>query len=315
MPRVPIPIVLVLCLIVVGMMWWRGTRGADFLTPPPEEELAAIRTRVEASLPRADSPEDAISVPSPPAQQPDESPADASRPVPVEPEIDPGDLVSAPRLSAYSELGEKGASHLIELASLLESEGHFQRAMLAWERVLDSTGPDEEQAAAAMAAARRLRPTLPDWNVDPVGSISIVLHAGTGKKLAENLKPILAGIAGDIRRASSGIIEADVSVAAGSSSLGEDGPVPVAMWISGGGKDSPSTDVLSFTVKDQETLPQDLTRTIILLIRNHFEKTGTLTPPSIPSREEAGRDALEFRVTRLSWQNFGISLNQAPDAD
>jgi hypothetical protein len=32
----------------------------------------------------------------------------------------------------------------------------------------------------AVAAVKRLRPTLPSWNIDPEGSIPLVLHAGTG---------------------------------------------------------------------------------------------------------------------------------------
>ncbi len=302
--RVPLPIAIILSLIVIGVVWWRGTAGIDFLTPPSDAELAAIRNRVEMSLPQANLRDDAISVPDTPPPLPE--PVVIEKP--PEPEIDLGDLSSAPGLSAYAEFGEKGSSYLIELASLLESEGQFQRALLAWERVLDSTDADPAQAAAAMAAARRLRPTLPDWNVDPQGAVSITLHAGTGKKLAASLEPILAQVAKDIGRASSGILAVEISVASGTSSLDEDGPTPVAMWISGTGEGSSSTDVLSFTVKDLETVEPEVMRTVILLVRNHFEKSRTLTAPTVPPRDEPARTALELRVTRLSWQSFGRAL-------
>jgi hypothetical protein len=305
--RVPLPVVLLLCFLVVGGMWWHTTIGLDFLSPPSEEEIAAIHAQAEASLPQAVLREDELPAPPPPPPAPA---APVAEP-PPEPVIELGDLETPPELSSYSQFAENGASYLIDLASLLESEGEFQRAALAWERVLDSTKPEPDQAAAAIAAARRIEPSLPAWNEDPAAAIPITLHAGTGKKLAPSLKPVLEEIAAEVDRASSGTLTTTVAIATGNSDFVPDGPIPVAMWISGG-KNAESTDVLSFTVRDNETLPQDVLRTVVLLIRNHFEKSQILTPPTVPPRDEEPAAALSHRITRLSWHRFGLSLQPQP---
>ena len=79
--------------------------------------------------------------------------------------------------------------------------GEFQRALLAWERVIDLTKPDETQAAAAISAIKRLRPTLPNWNTSPESAIAIELHAGTGKTMAKTLTPVLESVARDVEAA------------------------------------------------------------------------------------------------------------------
>ena len=97
--------------------------------------------------------------------------------------------ISTPRRPCkhYGERSPQGAAHLIELATALEEASEPRRALLAWERVMDLTKPDETQAATAISSIKRLRPTLPDWNPKPETAIAITLHASTGKKLAKSL--------------------------------------------------------------------------------------------------------------------------------
>ena len=136
-------------------MWWSNTRHLDFLTPPSEAKLAAIRFRIESSLPRADQADDAISVPIVKAPEPP--------PIVEEPEIDLGDLTTPATVQSYGELSPQGAAHLIELATGLEKKGEFQRALLAWERVIDLAPADAAQAATAISSkdgARQIRSVL-----------------------------------------------------------------------------------------------------------------------------------------------------------
>lgn len=277
------------------------------MTPPAEARLEEIRVKVESSLPRVDQVDDAISVP--PVVKLPEPPAPVEEP---KPPIDVGDLTVPMTLQSYGELTPKGAVHLSELATALEEMSEPRRALLAWERVLDLTKPDDAQAAAAISAIKRLRQTLPDWNSKPETAIAITLHAGTGKKLAKALTPILAGVARDMERASAGIVRVKPAITVGKTSSTSKGPTPVAVWIAGPDKKLSSTEVSSFTVDSPETLRQEVLKTVFQLIQSHL---GGATAYSVPTPLVEGEDpqiALSVRVTRLCWSEFAAAMNQVP---
>lgn len=280
----------------------------DFLTPPTEAELQAIRVRVESSLPRADQVDDAISAPvqTPPPAPP---PPPEEKPKPV---IELGDLQTPPTLQNYAELSPKGAEYLIELATLLEQKGEFQRALLAWERVIDLTKPDPSQAATAISAIKRLRPSLPNWNPKAVTATPLSLRAGTSKKLAKTLTPILEGVARDLEQASSGILKIKTNVTASKISTTTMGPAPLAIWLAGSEKKSISTEVRSFTVNSPDTLRDDLFKTVFLLVQSHLRRDTAYTPPADLAGDESPQDALNFRITRLCWSEFATTLNLPP---
>jgi len=311
--HVPLPIVIVSALAVSAGAWWYGTRSMDFLTPPDEDTLAAIRQRVEASLPQPDRPPDAISVPdeSPAGTRPDEAQEEAVKPV-----IDLGDLRSVPGLRAYREVAPKGVEYLAELASILETEGEFQRALLVWERVLDQGGAPPEKAERAASALRRLRPTLPDWNVDPEGAIPVVIHVETAASQAKALEEALEEVAQTIERASSGILAVTTEVVANPQSAAAEGPAPVAMRLAGGGKgSSASTEVLSFRIGAPEQLAEQAGVRVFQLLCNYLERAPGIEPPAPLAEGESAAEAMEFRVTRLSWQDFGAALNDTAVPD
>lgn len=302
--RVPIPVVILLVLAVVGGMWWKNTRHMDFMTPPSSARLELVRTQAEQLFPEmkeADEPEKPVAVAPPEPPPPVEPP---------KPEIDLGNLNVAPSLVDYSLRAPEGVPHLIELATALEEKGEFQRALLAWERVLDLGKPDDSQATTALSAIRRLRPTLPDWNTKPETAITVTLHAGTGKKLAKTIAPVLESVAKDLERASSGILKVKTQVTAGKTSA--KGATPVALWLAGPGKKPVSTEVLSFTVEKPEALREEVLKTIYQLLRGHMSRTTAYTPPSAPAEGESVQDALATRVTRLSWSELATALNLPP---
>ncbi len=300
--------VILLVLAVVGGVWWSNTRHMDFLTPPSAEKLESIRIKVESSLPRADQPDDAISVPLV-VKEPEPPPP----PPPVEePEIDLGDLTTPPTLQSYGELAPQSSAHLIELATGLEKKGEFERALLAWERVVDLTPADAAQADTAISAIKRLRPTLPDWNSNPDAQIKITLHAGTGKKLAKTLTPILEGVARDLEAASSGIVKVTAAVTVGKTSTSAKAPTPVALWLAGPGKKPTSTEVLSFTVDSPDNLRQNILKTVFQLVRSQLGRDTAYTPPAALADGEDPQSALNFRITRLCWSEFAAGLNLPP---
>jgi len=300
-------VVILLALAVVGGVWMKYTWKMDFMTPPSEARLEEIRQKIESSFPRADVMDDAISVPA--VVQPP--------PPPPKPSLDFGDLTAPPKLKDFGEFAPEGADHLIMLARALESKGEFQRALLAWERVIDLTEADGGQAATAVSSIKRLRPTLPDWNLSPESAIQIELHAGTGKNLAKKLTPVLESVARELERASSGILKVEAMVTVGKTKTNNSAkaPVPVALWLTGPGKDATSTDVLSFTVDSSDVLPEEVSKTVFQLIRGYIRKSTDCMPPGGLGDGVKSMDALTYRVTRLSWREFGGSLNVPPKKD
>lgn len=305
--RVPIPVVILLVLIVVSGIWWGSTRHFDFMTPPSETKLAETRVKIESSLPKQNEIDAAISVPvfEPPSPAP--PPAEPPRPP-----IDLGDLITPPALHDYGNRSNQGAGHLIELATALEQKGEFQRSLLAWERVLDLTQPDGTQTSLAISSIQRLRPTLPDWNTRPEAAISVTLHLGTGRKLAKTLAPILDDIAQTLAISSSGILKVITKVTAGKTNTAANAPTPIALSFAGSARKSPSTEVLSFTLESPETIRREILKNVYLVVRSHLGRTTAYRLPAPLKEHEDPQQALNSRVTRLSWSAFATSLNPPP---
>ncbi len=304
--RVPIPVVILLVFSLISGIWWRNNRHMDFMTPPTEARLTEIREKIESSFPQADRVEDAISVPvivPPPPPPP---------PPPPEPEIDLGNLTSPPDLQHYAEHSSQGPAHLIELAEILEKKGEPQRALLAWERVMDFTKPDAAQATTALAAIKRLRPTLPVWNLKPETAIQLELQASAGKKLTKSLTASLQAAALELESASSGIVKIKTKVTVGKSSSLNKKPTPVALWLNGPGKKPISTEVLSFTVDAPEKLREEIHKSVFVLVSNYLAKSTAYTPPTALDASEISLDALTHRVTRLCWKEFATHLHPLP---
>ena len=278
----------------------------DFVTPPSAEKLGQIRLSAKFLLPAEEKPEN-LPPPSPPLP-----PVVAELPLPPveepKPAVNLGDLTTPPTLQSYGELASEGPERLTELAMALEAHGEFSRALLAWERVVDLTKPNETQAAAAVSSIKRLRPTLPDWNGQPDAAISIVLSAGTGKKLAKTLSPILEGVARDLEAASSGILKVKATVTTGRTNTVK-GPVPVALSLAGTGKKPSATGTLSFTADSPDGLRAEILKTVFQLIRGQLSRTTAYTPPAALGEKEDPQSALNFRVTRLCWSEFAAGLN------
>lgn len=304
--RIPFYIAIPVCLLSVFLVWWIGTRDIDFLTPPSEARLAAIRNQALESLPVSKTQKDAISIVIPTNNETGIPPdlAEVFEPVEI------GDITATPTLDTYSDRAPDGADKLLRLAIALENRGAFQRALLAHERVLDLSQPNPEQIQEALIAIRRLRPTLTLWNPDPEKSQPVVIHIGTGQKFADILPEIMGKITQDLRFASSGLVSFNYELNIGRSIQATDAPTPVALWITGGGEEAPSTDVLSFTTDNPETLRNDLLKTIFNLIRSHLSKATSYNPA--PEAVDKPFPALKSNITRLLWDEFGTSLNPEP---
>lgn len=295
--RVPIPFVILLSLLAIAIPGWIGMRNADFTSPPDEAKLEAIRTQAISTLPRVNTLADAI------------SPGGGNRPIATAAPVNLGNLSAPPKLTEYSDRAVRGSPYLIELANRLENEDHTARALLAWERVLDRATSSDPETNAATEAIARLRTDAPTWTPNPAERFSITIQAGTGKKSAKALQPILQQAAAEIQSASSGILTVASKVNAGPDIDLDDGPVPVAIWISGNGENATSTEVRSFTVATPETLEHDTHRTLYLLIQGHLRNAPEIKRPHAPPEDGDPKEAIYTHITRLHWTKFGELLN------
>lgn len=281
--RVPIPVVILLCLSVVGGVWWTGTRQRDFLSHPSENQVAVIGQKSDSTPPAPQSSDLKV------APQPQEDP---------------------PQLADYRDEALKDPAALTKLALQMETQGKLQRSLLAWERVLDSAPPDEARTSEALQAIKRLRPALPAWNTDPAKTIAITIHAGTGKSTAEILTPVLEEIARDLQQASSGTLKITASVTAGNDIPKSRGPAPIALWFAGSGVGSDSTQVRVSTIGPAEVLRDDVLKTLLQIIRSQLGRTTSLTAPETVKPDENPLEAMHIRITRLGWLELGSSLNK-----
>lgn len=304
--RIPLLAAIPLCLLTVALIWWMGTRDMDFLTPPSEARLSQIRAEALASLPVSRLEDDAISIKVAPPDGAPDVPDPTARLDPA----DLGDIKSPPVLDTYSDRAPEGSEKLGALAAALEQAGAFQRALLAYERILDLAESDPEQIQSAVSAIRRLKPTLPDWHTDPENAVQAVIHIGTGEKFSDFMPGILTEIIRDLNTASSGIVKFSHELHIGRTIQTTDAPTPVALWITGRGDDATSTDVLSFTTENKETLRNDLLKTAFNLVRAHLAKSASYNPA--PEALDDPLAALESHITRLLWNEFGKTLSPQP---
>jgi len=300
-----------LACAVVGSIWWSRTRHMDFLTPPSDAAIAELRQAAAARPMTPDLRDDVISVPSSEdaitAMPSAGSGAELDR-QPTEPTFEFGDLEASPALDEYLDQAPLGAEHLIGLAAALEQRGQFKRALLAWERVIDHGRPDAGQAESAVEAIRRLRPSLPPWHADPAEALRITLCAGTGTALAEELEAVLERIAGEIGRASGGVIEVLAKVEQGKGQAMADRPSPVALWLAGPEGVESSSAVVSFTARPGDPLRSTVLRLVHQLVSGDLSAKGGWPPIARLEDDANAAEALMFRTTRLGWQTFGAAL-------
>jgi hypothetical protein len=302
--RVPLPVVLILVVALVGGIWWGNTRHMDFMTPPTAEELTQVRETVAnqlATLEHVDltpPPELVVTPPPPPLPV-----------VPPKPPVDLGDLSAPLALQNYGDRSQKGAASLIELAEALESRGEFQRAVLAWERVLDLAKPTADETSSALNAIKRLRPTLPEWNRQPTTAIEIQLQVSAGKNLTKALPAVLSLIAIEMQQASSGIVKIKTTLTKLSSTNKNAANLVISM--KGTAKKPSTTEAITITATP-ETLRLELLKQCFAILSKRLVETTAYTPIPPLSEGENPHEALTYRVTRLCWSEFATGLNLSP---
>ena len=303
--RIPGYIVVISCLLTALLSWWIGIRHYDFLTPPTAEEKYALQQSLKA---RAETEDVFASAPLLPPKK--EEVIIVEPPAPPPPtRVNLGDLEIAPGLDEYTATSQQGHDYLSKLAIALEEQGYTERAIIAWERMLDSTHAPPTIHRDAIQAIRRLRPTVAPWTVDPTERIQIVLNIGAALSNITTLESALTLTAETINQATAGIL--DVQTKLNLSEEAQDERIlPVALWLNHESSPDASTGILTFTpeFEDQEIMNERVMATVYRLIRLELEQTGSFLPLPSYAADSDQNELLNSRITRLQWKTFAQAL-------
>lgn len=290
-------------MLTIGLTWWLGTQQREFVMPPDENALAQIREQTKEELKAADfiTPEQPIRVKPKKLPLPDAE-KEAQALATLKPE-EFGDPTVAPGLDCYRVHAGRGATLLADLATQLETRGDMQRALLAWERVVDSAEADSSQLDTASDAIQRLRGRVPLWNVDPTTTTTILLNARCHPEHKQALEPIFLEIISVLNKSNCGLIDFQVKLQSGPKPVKGLPPQPVALWFSGAAGDSAISKTISIPLASSSTEQQknQLLLALYKLLRDSFRDHATLRP----LRDPMGHDPailLETAITRRTWE-------------
>ena len=302
--KIPWYVYLPLVLLTMGVIWWQGTRQKEFLAAPDETTLIRIRQETSDELKATvsiapEQPVRAIKVKPKKLVLPDAEPAPQAV---LKPE-DFGDLTVSPALDCYRSLAARGASVMTDLATQLELRGETQRALLAWERVIDSTDADTAQQEIARKAIQRLRNETPIWNVDPTSSTTAALHVSCDRERGKALESILPQIIAIMNRAGSGLIDIELKLQTSPKAASGTPPKPVALWISGTTNYASLSKTISIPLTnasaDEQT--RQLLAAVYKLLRESLNGRQDLRPLADPQGHDPAV-LLESAVTRRAWE-------------
>ena len=302
--RVPLPIALVLIIALVGGLWWARTKDMDFMTPTGRiGNLPEFVTRPYDSSPAPD-------LPAPVARAAEAGETDRPPAEPSQNSLEFGDLASSPGLAEYSEHVPKGAAFLSRLAVMLETQGEFQRALLAWERVIDSTDATHAELEQAGDALERLQPNLPHWNIDPEGDLNILLQFGTTRPHDETFNRVAQDVADFLRQDSSDIVAVIPRI---TTSHFPEAPAqsPIAIYLTGPSDgESAQSNVLSINPPpdDPAAIRRDILQVVYRLVQARIATLEGVTIPQAATYPEEPERDFKRRLTRLHWKYFADSL-------
>jgi hypothetical protein len=288
---------------VTGGAWWYGIKDYDFLSQPTPEQLEMARVRAAGELAQ---PSDLFAVE--PVEDPNvaaiEPPAPPPEPPPPVPTIEVGDLETAAELDQWTNEADKPAASFINLASKLEAGTHLARALLAWERVLDTASPSEEERKVALNGVRRLRATLPPWNDNPevATAINLIVDA-PGDRVKLTMKAAHSA-AEAVDEASSGIVKVSAIIREARGSAA--GPRMKILLTSGNSKNSPSIEVPA--PENSQEIEMAILSSVFKLVGSKMALSNDLKAISPPEPGEEPDESIKHRITRLTWRNFAASM-------
>lgn len=305
---IPLKVVIPLLLLVPLTVWFMGVRKYNFMEARdiPENEL-----RPEFASPVERRIADLLATPE--IEEPQEE-------EPVMPEINVGDFQISPGLEEYRADSEFGAPALLNLGQRLQAAGQVQRALLAYERVLDSSPTGTSTQQEAEAALANLKEVIPMWNPDPTASVALQIHLDTART-PESLAGTITTLTELIRVSSGSQSQPKFRIISSPKPSHKLPSLPVAIWLTIPGEDpeKPSLAIATVTPKSDEELDSSLTHGVYRLLSKRIELIAQLTPPPALLQGEDPENAIVNKITRLAWKQILStpfqSLEAGPPSD
>jgi hypothetical protein len=301
--RTPWYIVVLLATAVFGGVLWLGVRHKDHTSAPSDQAIAQSVSEWRRKHPSLPPRERALPSPQP-VEKIKAEPENLSAP-----QIPLGQLETMPGLEYFREHRDYGTDSFIQLATQLESSGRIDHALLAWERVIDSTDTNAEQSLKARKAITALRSAQTVWINNSDDHFNLVLHVNTPTEHKTQISALLGQISDDIRDASSHQIAPQVLLKIIPQRDGYPSP-PIRVWFSSIGKQAKETPQLTLHLNEDEApLDELLYMSIYRSISGQLQQSSELMPPATLSATETPRASLTTNLTRLHWKEFCHSLH------
>lgn len=320
--KVPWFIVILSALLVFGGVLYLGSRNHDFTANPSAEDLQVTAQAWQDShppLPQRDTPLPIITSDNSTENPPDsvdatptakliEQQSDNVVEVPHQHNLDEEDLVTRPALDHFTNRSSDG-KRLFALAKQLDAQGHYAFALLAYERLLDSS--DTVEHADIIPAIQRLRAEVEPWNIDPELTRSFTLHCSIPESYRDSFEPILKSLPELIAGSSSFIVFPTLKTLSIKEREGFPTP-PVSMWCSLGSYETPR---LSFQIKSPSSatptdditageLQQKVHYCLYQLVQQTVVNQSNQIVPAELIAPTTATTALKLQITRWSWSTF-----------
>ncbi|PQJ29132.1 hypothetical protein [Rubritalea profundi] len=301
--RIPWYLVVLIATAVFGCALWLGVRHKDFIIAPDDQAIAQSVSEWKRKHPSL--PQRKRALPSPkPATKTKAPPEKLSAP-----QIPLGQLETFPSLEHFREHRDYGTHSYIQLAIRLESSGKLDHALLAWERVIDSSDTNAAQSLQASKAITKLQVAQPIWNTDPENNFDLILHINTPTEHKTQISALLGQLSDDIRDASSYQVAPQILLKTTPQRDGYPSP-PIRVWLSSTGKQAKETPQLTLHFNEGEApLGEQLYMAIYRSISGQLQQSSELMPPATLSATETPRESLTTNLTRLHWKELCKSLH------
>lgn len=300
---VPYKFAIPLLLAAPLVCWFWGSRKYDFMTP---REIPVSELRPEFASPVDREVAALLNERSPEPEQP-------KAPDLVKLEI--GDLQTSPGLDEYRAQAGAGALALLDLAQRLQNSGQVQRAVLAYERIQDSTPAGSSVQKEAEIALGNLKTELPMWHADPDARLPLQIHFDTARP-PETLERAIATLTELLTIGSGNLCRPTFHILTSPPPSTPLPSLPAAVWmtIPGEAPDKPSLSVVTVTPQSDKDLDHHLTSALYRLLCRRLRAIGSLTEPAALAVGEDPENAIVNRITRLAWKEILTTPFQSLEA-
>lgn len=296
-----------LCLAALTLTFWLGAKDYDFVNPPDEKVsgIEAKMTSLSSPFKKEASAKQMIKEEKTKntawyesSAQTDETNKETKPPLAKEAEF-------TTSLNAFRELRNMGAAHYVKMARELYAQGQGGQSVLAWERVLDSSSPNEEQAVLALQQLKAHKILSRPVHLEE--RIELKLNLIVPDDLWGNAEAAAISTASLIEQGSGYRLKIIPEVSAMMKKRKSSKAPSITAWFSAKSESSQAI----FKLKKGVNLEEELQKRIFSVVSTSlYDSTEVSVLPQLPSIASE-KDTLLYFVTRLAWLKMAEPLQKS----